>query len=415
MKSIRRRKSHEVKIRGVKLGKKNPIAVQSMNNTNTADVQGTVEQAIQLYDAGSELLRFTVENEAMAKAILPIRNEMDKRGYDMAPIIGDFHYNGHILLSSVPECAETLDKYRINPGNVGFGEQQDRNFKAMVDIAIKYDKPVRIGVNWGSLDQQILKKMIDEDLKAAKPKGANVMVLEAMVESALQSAQKAEEYGMGKEKIVLSAKASDVREFLYVNRLLAKKCDYALHVGITEAGTGTKGIVTAAQGVGLLLNEGIGDTIRTSITQAPGEPRTKEVIVSQQILQSLGIRKFTPTITSCPGCGRTTSTLFQKIAAETTRWLQEKMPEWKAKGYVGMEEMHVAVMGCIVNGPGESKYANIGMCLPGSGENPTVPVFADGKQVTTLKGEEAEREFPKLIEKYVEEHYASGKKSGKKR
>lgn len=403
---VKRRKSREVKIRGVKVGGENPIVVQSMNNTNTSDVQATVRQAIELYDAGSELLRFTVENEAMAKAIEPIRKELDGRGYDKAPIIGDFHYNGHLLLTKVPECAETLDKYRINPGNVGFGEQHDNNFKSMVGLAIKYDKPVRIGVNWGSLDQQILKKMIDEDLKMPKPKGSNIMVLEAMVESALQSANKAEEYGMGREKIILSAKASDVQEFIYVNRLLAKKCDYALHVGITEAGTGTKGIVTAAQGAGILLNEGIGDTIRTSITQAPGEPRTKEVYVSQQILQSLGIRKFSPSVTSCPGCGRTTSTLFQKIAAETTAWIQQKLPEWKAKGYSGMEEMHVAVLGCIVNGPGESKYANIGMCLPGSGENPVVPVFADGKQIATLKGEEASVEFPKLIEKYVEEHYA---------
>jgi (E)-4-hydroxy-3-methylbut-2-enyl-diphosphate synthase len=380
-----------------------------MTNTNTADVAATVDQIIQLHKAGSELVRFTVKDEAGAAAVPDIKKKMDDSGYDV-PLIGDFHYNGDILLSKYPKCAEALDKYRINPGNVG----SDERFRKMVDIAKDLGKPIRIGINAGSLDQKLLAKMIEEDLKKpkAEQKGSHVVLLDALVESAIQSADGAVDYGMGPDKIILSAKISEVQDLLYVNRQLSARSQYPLHIGLTEAGGGTKGIVASAQAIGILLNEGIGDTVRVSITPRPGESRTQEVIVTQEILQTLGIRNFFPLVTSCPGCGRTTSNVFQVIAEETTKYLQHQTPTWKSMGYSGVEAMKVAVMGCIVNGPGESKEVNIGISLPGTGEQPTAPVFVDGKQIALLKGTgpEIATQFQKMIEDYVKSHYGKNKK-----
>ncbi|MBC8496008.1 flavodoxin-dependent (E)-4-hydroxy-3-methylbut-2-enyl-diphosphate synthase, partial [archaeon] len=378
-----------------------PVRVQSMTNTLTADVNSTVKQIIELANAGSELVRFTVKDEDDAKAVPIIKKCLEEKNCSV-PIVGDFHYNGHLLLSKYPECAKALDKYRINPGNVGFGNAHDDNFKQMVDIAIKYGKPVRIGVNAGSLDQSVLKKLMDEN----KDQKSEELLVEAMVISSLESAKKAESYGLNKNKIVLSAKVSKVPEMISAYQKLAKRSDYALHLGLTEAGLGTKGVVASSAALSVLLQQGIGDTIRVSITPKPGSSRTEEVFVSQQILQVNNIRKFMPMVTSCPGCGRTTSTLFQKIAEEITDYLQQKTPEWKAKGYESVSNMVIAVMGCIVNGPGESKEVNIGLSLPGNGEYLVSPVFIDGKLATKLKGENRIKEFKALIDKYVEDNYS---------
>jgi (E)-4-hydroxy-3-methylbut-2-enyl-diphosphate synthase len=398
------RKSLPVKIGSVVMGGGHPVVVQSMTNTDTGNVKETVKQIIELAEAGSEIVRFTVRDEKMAKAVKSIKEELLDVGCSV-PLVGDFHYNGNRLLKEFPDCAESLDKYRINPGNVGFGETQDKNFKEMVGVAKDFGKPVRIGVNWGSLDQALLARMMDENARGGSPRSAKEVMLDALVESALQSAQMAVDYGLEPNKIVLSAKVSEAPELFYVYEKLAGECNYALHLGLTEAGGGSKGIVASSVGIGVLLHNGIGDTIRCSLTPRPGESRAQEVIVSQQILQELGLRQFFPRVTSCPGCGRTTSVLFQEIAKETEEYLRKRSKEWKQKGFKGFESMIVAVMGCIVNGPGESRMANIGLSLPGSGEDPVSPVYADGKEVAKLHGAHRIQEFHKLIDKYVEEHY----------
>ncbi len=398
----------EVKIGNVKIGGKNPIAIQSMTNTNTADVKSTVAQVKELVDAGSELVRMTVPNDEGAKAVKDIKKTLLNDGYDV-PIIGDFHYNGHILLKKFPDCAESLDKFRINPGNVGFGEARDDNFKAFVDLAVEYDKPVRIGVNGGSLDQTVLAKMMDEDLKRSEKErfGNNVVFYKAMVESAFQSAEMAVNYGLSKNKIVLSVKISDVPMMIAAYRELASKGDYALHVGVTEGGVGSKGIVTNAAGLSVLLLEGIGNTIRVSMTFNPEEPRSREVVVAQEIVQVLGLRSFSPLVTSCPGCGRTTTNTYRNLAFEVDAYLKKMTPVWKKKGFKGVEKMKVSVMGCIVNGPGEAKHSSIGISLPGTGEAPSCPVIADGKQIATIQGDykELSKKFEAMIDNYVETHY----------
>ena len=384
-----------------------PVVVQSMTNTDTADVQSTVQQVTQLARAGSELVRVTVNNDAAAQAVPAIVEELDKQNIHV-PIIGDFHYNGHLLLTKYPECAQALAKYRINPGNVSVGRKNDDNFRAMVEVAVKNDKPVRIGVNWGSLDQQLLTRMMDENSRSANPKDARDVTMDAMVESALRSAQLAEEFGLPHNYIILSAKVSGVQDLIDVYRMLAAKCNYPLHLGLTEAGMGAKGIVGSAAGLAVLLQEGIGDTIRVSLTPAPNGNRAEEVFVGQQILQSMGIRSFTPQVTACPGCGRTTSTFFQEMAEEIQTYLRTSMPVWKGK-YPGIEELKVAVMGCVVNGPGESKHANIGISLPGTFEEPKAPVFVDGRLMTTLKGDHIVAEFFDILNEYVETRYGSVK------
>ena len=373
-----------------------------MTNTDTADVDATVEQICQLSEAGSEMVRITVNNEAAAQAVPRIIERLRKRGNN-TPIIGDFHYNGHVLLTAFPACAEALDKYRINPGNVG-GKHHDANFRTIVEQAIRYDKPVRIGVNWGSLDQQLLTEMMDVNAKRPDPAPAKTVMMSAMIESALRSAEFAEQCGLPHDRIILSAKISAVQDLIAVYRRLAELCDYPLHLGLTEAGMGIKGTVSSTAGLSVLLQEGIGDTIRVSLTPAPGSPRTEEVRVAQQILQSLELRMFTPQVTSCPGCGRTTSTFFQEMAQEIQTYLNEQMPKWRNQ-YPGVENLHVAVMGCVVNGPGESKHAHLGISLPGTFEEPIAPVFADGKQITTLRGDGIVREFIKIVDEYVETHY----------
>ena len=405
--TIKRRKSVPVKVGKLTLGSNHPIIVQSMTNTLTEDVQASVEQTKLLADAGSELVRLTVKDESGAKAIPLIKKALLDAGYDV-PLIGDFHYNGHLLLTKYPACAQSLDKYRINPGNVGFGETHDTNFESMVKVAMNHDKPVRIGVNWGSLDQQVLARLMDENAKQGNPKANEEIVIDAVVTSALESAKKAVEVGLPEEKIVLSVKCSNVQDMVKANELLASKCNYALHLGVTEPGMGYKGTVLTASGLSLLLQQGIGDTIRCSLTPIPGQSRTEEVRICQHVLQGLGLRSFAPSVTACPGCGRTTSTVFQEVAMNVQDYLQERMPQWKQQGFQGVESMEVAVMGCIVNGPGESKMANIGLSLPGSGETPTCPVFADGKQVATLKGnaKELTENFLKQVEGYVQSHYA---------
>ncbi len=406
-----KRKSVEVKVGKVGIGGPNPVRVQSMTNTDTADVEGTVQQIKELYDAGSELVRFTVEKDAMAMAVPLIKKRLMEDGYDDVALIGDFHYNGHLLLEKFPEMAQALDKFRINPGNVGFGEKHDANFDTFVKIAVKYDKPVRIGVNGGSLDQGLLKKMIDEDLAKpeAEQRGANRVFMDAMVASAIKSTARALELGMRKDQIIISTKMSGVQEMVYCYSTLAKLTDQPLHLGLTEAGMGDKGIIASTSALSLLLNQGIGDTIRVSLTPEPGAPRSREVRISQQVLQSLGLRFFLPQVTACPGCGRTTSVTFQELAQETTEYLAKQMPQWKAQGYEGVESMHVAVMGCIVNGPGEAKDANIGISLPGSGENPAAPVFEDGKLVKTLQGPTMKQDFQKMVQAYVEKKYGQNK------
>ena len=406
MATIQRRKSVAAKIGGVLVGGGVPVVVQSMTNTDTADVPGTIQQVAQLARAGSELVRVTVNNDAAAKAVPAIVEGLAKQNV-YVPIIGDFHYNGHLLLTRYPECAQALAKYRINPGNVSVGRKDDNNFRAMVEVAIKNDKPVRIGVNWGSLDQQLLTRMMDENSRLAEPKDARDVTMEAMVVSALRSAEIAEDTGLPHNYILLSAKVSGVQDLVDVYRNLAGRCDYPLHLGLTEAGMGAKGIVSSTAGLAVLLQEGIGDTIRVSLTPAPNGNRSEEVIVAQQILQSLGIRSFTPQVTACPGCGRTTSTFFQEMAEQIQSYLRENMPVWKQK-YPGVEELKLAVMGFVVNGPGESKHANIGISLPGTFEEPKAPVFVDGRLMTTLKGDKIVAEFIRILDEYVDTRYGSG-------
>jgi (E)-4-hydroxy-3-methylbut-2-enyl-diphosphate synthase len=384
------------------VGSDHPVVVQSMTNTDTADVPGTVQQVAALARAGSELVRVTVNNEAAAAAVPEIVEGLDRMGISV-PIVGDFHYNGHLLLTRYPACAEALAKYRINPGNVG-GKRHDEHFRAIVEVAIANDKPVRIGVNWGSLDQQLLTEMMDANGRLAQPRDTRDVTMDAMVESALQSAALAEETGLPHDRIVLSAKVSGVQDLVDVYRMLAARCDYPLHLGLTEAGLGSKGIIASTAGLSILLEEGIGDTIRVSLTPAPGGDRAEEVQVAQQVLQSLGLRSFSPQVTSCPGCGRTTSTYFQLMAQEIQDYLRAKMPLWREER-PGVEEMKVAVMGCVVNGPGESKHANIGISLPGTFEEPKAPVYIDGRLMLTLKGEAIVPEFLEILEDYVASRY----------
>jgi (E)-4-hydroxy-3-methylbut-2-enyl-diphosphate synthase len=392
-------------IGNVRVGSVAPVVVQSMTNTDTADVASTVEQVASLARAGSELVRVTVNNEDAAAAVPHIVEQLDKRGVHV-PIIGDFHYNGHILLKKYPACAVGLAKYRINPGNVGIGRKDDSNFRTMIEVAAENQKPVRIGVNWGSLDQSLLTRMMDENSRSADPKDAREVTMEAMVASALNSAALAEKYGLRPDQIILSAKVSGVQDLVDVYRSLAARCSYPLHLGLTEAGMGAKGIVASSAGLSILLQEGIGDTIRVSLTPAPGGDRAEEVRVAQQILQSLGIRSFTPQVTACPGCGRTTSTFFQEMAEQIQSYLREQMPTWKER-YSGVEEMKVAVMGCVVNGPGESKHASLGISLPGTFEEPKAPVYVDGRLFTTLKGDKIVPEFIAILDEYVDSHYAT--------
>src|SRR5229473_2487231 len=407
MAEIQRRKTSTATIGGVRVGSNAPVMVQSMTNTDTADIPGTIKQVAALARAGSEVVRVTVNNDDAAKAIPHIVEGLEKQGLRV-PIIGDFHYNGHLLLTKYPACAENLAKYRINPGNASIGRKNDDNFRAMIEVAAKNQKPVRIGVNWGSLDQALLTKMMDENSQLQEPKDAREVTMEAIVTSALISAKLAERYGLRRDQIILSAKVSGVQDLVDVYRSLAARCDYALHLGLTEAGMGNKGVVASTAGLGILLQEGIGDTIRVSLTPPPGGDRTEEVIVAQQILQSLGIRSFTPQVTACPGCGRTTSTFFQEMAEQIQTYLREKMPVWKTQ-YSGVEEMKLAVMGCVVNGPGESKHANIGISLPGTFEEPKAPVFVDGRLMTTLKGDHIVAEFFDILNEYVEARYGSVK------
>ncbi len=398
-----RRASVGVRVGTVTIGGGAPIAVQSMTNTDTADIAATVRQVAELAHAGSELVRMTVNTDEAAAAVPRVREGLVKLGVSV-PLIGDFHFNGHRLLTAHPECAEALDKLRVNPGNVGRGSKRDPQFTTIIEIACKHEKPVRIGVNWGSLDQDLLTHLMDENAKSPEPKDANAVMFEAMVESALRSAAQAEEIGLAHDRIILSCKMSRVQDLLRVYRDLAARCDYPLHLGLTEAGMGTKGIVTSTAGLSILLAEGIGDTIRVSITPEPGAPREKEVHVAQEVLQALGLRAFMPAVTACPGCGRTTSSYFQELAQDIQRYTRERMPVWKRE-YEGVEEMRVAVMGCVVNGPGESKHANIGISLPGSGEKPVAPVFEDGKKTVTLKGDAIAAEFQELVEAYVARSY----------
>ncbi|HEY4001335.1 MAG TPA: flavodoxin-dependent (E)-4-hydroxy-3-methylbut-2-enyl-diphosphate synthase [Candidatus Xenobia bacterium] len=405
-----RRKSLAVKIGNVWMGGSHPVMVQSMTNTDTADVAATVQQCIDLYLAGSEIVRVTVKDDKQAHAVEPIVSTLRERGCPV-PVVGDFHYNGHLLLRRVPACARALDKYRINPGNVGGGKKHDENFRAMVEVAVEHQRPVRIGVNGGSLDQALLQRLIDEDLARPTPRGARTIFKEAMIASALESANMAVNYGLREDQIVISTKLSDVQEVVEVYRDLAARCPYALHVGLTEAGLGSKGIVASTLALGLLLREGIGDTIRVSLTPKPNEPRTTEVLVCQQILQTLGVRNFSPLVTACPGCGRTTSTLFQEIAVQVEDYLRLRMPEWKSAGYRGVEAMKVAVMGCVVNGPGEARGAHIGLSLPGTGEVPAAPVYADGQHIATLRGDGIATQFRAYLDRYVEEHYNPQRKT----
>ncbi|HKT70077.1 MAG TPA: flavodoxin-dependent (E)-4-hydroxy-3-methylbut-2-enyl-diphosphate synthase [Terriglobales bacterium] len=405
MADIQRRKTPTVLIGQVRVGWEVPVVVQSMTNTDTADVPGTIKQVAALARAGSELVRVTVNNEAAAVAVPHIVDGLEQQGVRV-PIIGDFHYNGHLLLKKFPACARALAKYRINPGNVSVGRKDDDNFRTMIEVAVENNKPVRIGVNWGSLDQALLTRMMDENSRLDEPKDARDVTMEAMVVSALNSAAKAEQYGLRQDQIILSAKVSGVQDLIDVYRSLAARCQYPLHLGLTEAGMGMKGIVASTAALGVLLQEGIGDTIRVSLTPAPGGDRTEEVLVAQQILQSLGIRSFTPQVTACPGCGRTTSTFFQEMAEQIQSYLRQQMPVWKQR-YPGVEELKVAVMGCVVNGPGESKHSHIGISLPGTFEEPKAPVFVDGRLMTTLRGDKIVAEFISILNDYVESHYAA--------
>jgi len=405
--AIQRRRSVPVRVGSVAIGGDAPIVVQSMTNTDTADVNATVRQVQQLAGAGSELVRITVNTEQAAVAVARIRERLDALGCRV-PLIGDFHYNGHTLLGKYRDCARALAKYRINPGNVGFGRKKDSQFAAMIETAIDLDKPVRIGVNWGSLDAGLVTTMMDENARLPVPRDAAEVTREALVTSALASAARAEELGLGRDRIVLSCKVSSVQELIAVYRELAARCDYALHLGLTEAGMGSKGIVASTAGIGFLLLTGIGDTIRVSLTPEPGGDRSREVQVAQEMLQTMGLRAFTPQVTACPGCGRTTSTFFQELADKIQTHVRARMPAWRAR-YPGVEEMTLAVMGCVVNGPGESKHADIGISLPGSGEDPVAPVFVDGRKTTTLRGERIAEEFQQIVDDYVARRYGGGR------
>ena len=398
-----RRRSVAVMVGNVQVGGGAPVVVQSMTNTDTADVGATVKQVAELARAGSELVRVTVNTEEAAAAVPHIREKLDAQNVGV-PLIGDFHYIGHKLLTAYPACAEALAKYRINPGNVGHGSKHDTQFATMIEVAIKYDRPVRIGVNWGSLDEELLTRMMDENAASKSPKDAKEVMHEAMVASALLSAKRAEELGLPHNHIVLSCKMSGVQDLIDVYTRLAAQCDYPLHLGLTEAGMGSKGIVASTAALAVLLQQGIGDTIRISLTPEPGGDRTREVIVAQEILQTMGLRAFMPLVAACPGCGRTTSTVFQHLAQDIQSYIRTRMPDWK-RNYTGVEDMHVAVMGCVVNGPGESKHANIGISLPGTGEQPNAPVFVDGKKTVTLKGDKIATDFQKIVEDYVSSHY----------
>ncbi len=400
---IERHKSIAVKIGDIVVGDGAPVVVQSMTNTDTADALSTVAQVAVLAQAGSELVRITVNTEAAAAQVAAIRVQLDEMGCHV-PLVGDFHYNGHTLLTKYPDCAAALAKYRINPGNVGFKDKKDQQFTVMIEQAINNDKPVRIGVNWGSLDQDLLARFMDDNAKLAEPKDVQLVVHDALVASALESAALAEEIGLPRDHIILSCKVSAVQDLIAVYQMLADKCDYALHLGLTEAGMGSKGIVASTAALSVLLQQGIGDTIRISLTPEPGGDRAREVIVAQEILQSMGIRSFTPQIAACPGCGRTTSTVFQELADDIQNYVREKMPEWGAQ-YSGVEDMQAAVMGCIVNGPGESKHANIGISLPGTGEQPAAPVFIDGEKKITLRGDNIAAGFKQIIDDYVAKSY----------
>jgi (E)-4-hydroxy-3-methylbut-2-enyl-diphosphate synthase len=394
-----RRRSRGVKVGNVTVGGSAPVVVQSMTNTDTMDVEGTARQVAELARAGSELVRITVDRAESAAAVPHIRDRLDQMGVDV-PLIGDFHYIGHTLLEQHPACAEALAKYRINPGNVGFGDKQDRNFSKMIEAAARNGKPVRIGVNWGSLDQAMLTRLMDDNARLPEPKDARLVMHEAMVQSGIHSARRAEELGLPGDRIVISAKVSEVQDLIAVYRELARRCDYALHLGLTEAGMGSKGIVASTAGLAVLLQEGIGDTIRISLTPDPGGDRTKEVLVAQEILQTLGLRSFMPMVIACPGCGRTTSTVFQELAGDIQAYLRERQAQWR-HDYPGFETLQLAVMGCIVNGPGESKHADLGISLPGTGEVPSAPVYIDGKKVKTLRGEDISGQFKAIVEDYV--------------
>jgi len=399
-----RRHSIAVKVGNVTVGGDAPIIVQSMTNTDTADEIATAEQIAELAASGSEMVRITVDTAAAAASVAGIKARLKHMGVNV-PVIGDFHFNGHKLLTQHPECAQALDKYRINPGNVGRGKKRDEQFATMINFAIQYDKPVRIGVNWGSMDQELLARLMDENASLAEPEDPKNVMFETVIRSALDSAKQAEELGLSRDKIILSCKMSDVQDLVTVYREMAKRCDYALHLGLTEAGMGSKGIVASTAALAILLHEGIGDTIRISLTPKPGAARTKEVVVAQEILQTMGLRAFVPLVTACPGCGRTSSSYFQELAEQIQTYLREQMPAWQEK-YQGVETMSVAVMGCVVNGPGESKHANIGISLPGNGEKPVAPVYEDGKKTVTLKGDHIADEFQALLNQYIERTYS---------
>lgn len=407
---LKRRNTHQVEIDHITVGSDAPVVVQSMTNTDTADAEGTAKQVKELSDAGSEMVRITVNSPEAASKVAEIRQRLDDMGCN-TPLIGDFHFNGERLLQEFPECAKALSKYRINPGNVGKGVKGDEKFAYMIRTAAEYNKAVRIGVNWGSLDQSIAKRMMDANLASASPKSPEEVMKEALIISALESAQKAVDLGLPENKIILSCKVSAVQDLIQVYRELGARCNYPLHLGLTEAGMGSKGIVASTAALSVLLQEGIGDTIRISLTPEPGSPRTQEVVVGQEILQTMGLRSFTPMVTACPGCGRTTSTVFQELARDIQQYLRERMTEWRVQ-YPGVESLNVAVMGCVVNGPGESKLADIGISLPGTGETPIAPVYVDGERKVTLKGNNMAAEFLAIVQEYVETNYGAG---GKKR
>ena len=398
-----RRETPTVRVGNTLVGSQHPIVVQSMTNTDTADAKSTAAQVSELARAGSELVRITVNTLEAAQAVPEIARRLEMMSCDV-PLIGDFHYNGHQLLQQVPECAQLLAKYRINPGNVGFGRKRDDQFATIIGLALKYGKPVRIGVNWGSLDASLLARLMDENAEKNQPEDATVVMRKALIQSAIESAQQAESLGLPHDRIILSCKVSDVQDLISVYRALARRCDYALHLGLTEAGMGSKGIVSSTAALAVLLQEGIGDTIRISLTPEPDQPRTDEVIVAQELLQSMGLRAFSPMVTACPGCGRTTSTFFQSLTQDVQNFVRERMPEWKIQ-FDGVENLSLAVMGCVVNGPGESRQADIGISLPGTGEAPAAPVFVDGKKHVTLRGETLSDDFLQLIEEYVQGHY----------
>jgi (E)-4-hydroxy-3-methylbut-2-enyl-diphosphate synthase len=404
-----RRKSVGVDVGGVLVGGGAPVVVQSMTNTDTADIDATVRQVMQLSRAGSEIVRITVDRDESAAAVPHIRDRLASMGYDV-PLVGDFHYIGHKLLTDHPACAEALAKYRINPGNVGFKAKRDTQFATLIELAIRYGKPVRIGVNWGSLDEELLTRLMDENAASANPISAAAVQREAIIQSALLSAERAEEIGLGRDRIILSTKVSDVQHLIAVYQDLAARCDYALHLGLTEAGMGSKGIVASSAAMGILLQQGIGDTIRISLTPEPGGDRTTEVKVAQELLQTMGFRQFLPVVAACPGCGRTTSTTFQTLAKDIQDHLNTSMPEWRER-YPGVETLSVAVMGCIVNGPGESKHANIGISLPGTGETPAAPVFIDGEKVATLRGADVADQFKVMVADYIEKKFGAGRQA----